>query len=83
MIDNSICVLSGGFDPIHVGHVNINMGKEIYFGNGGDRTAENIPELELCQELNIKMLWGLGGDKIQSSSTLLEKANGESQVCIT
>jgi D-beta-D-heptose 7-phosphate kinase/D-beta-D-heptose 1-phosphate adenosyltransferase len=158
MIENSICVLSGGFDPIHVGHVrminaaklsavwliiglnsdewlirkkgkafmpfeerreillaingvtdvigfddedgtandllrrvadmrsifngfchvNINMGKEIYFGNGGDRTKENIPELELCQELNIKMLWGLGGDKIQSSSTLLENVNGES-----
>lgn len=158
MIENSICVLSGGFDPLHVGHIrmikaarlsaawlivglnsdewlirkkgkafmpfeerreilmsiegitdvigfddgdgtanallrevnnmgsifngychiNINMGKAVFFGNGGDRTAENIPELELCQELDIKMLWDLGGDKIQSSSTLLENADGES-----
>ena len=132
------CILSGGFDPLHVGHVRmINHAKElcddvivgvnsddwlmrkkgyifmpfeerleiiqnlkgvdkacgfnddddtakdlilnhlpssvyaaVYFGNGGDRVHGNVPEEELCQELGIKMLWGLGGGKVQSSSKL-------------
>jgi len=41
------------------------------FGNGGDRTAINTPEMAICQELNIKMIWNLGGKKIQSSSGLV------------
>jgi len=47
-----------------------------YFGNGGDRTEFNTPEKQLCKELGIKMLWGLGGGKIQSSSDLVERLNG-------
>jgi len=43
-----------------------------YFGNGGDRTDQNTPEKQLCQELNIEMIWGLGGGKIQSSSSLIK-----------
>ena len=44
----------------------------IYFANGGDRIAGNVPTAEsaLCEELGVKMLWGLGGEKVQSSSTL-------------
>jgi D-beta-D-heptose 7-phosphate kinase/D-beta-D-heptose 1-phosphate adenosyltransferase len=45
-----------------------------YFGNGGDRTAENTPEVAVCAELGIEMLWNLGGDKIQSSSELVDAA---------
>jgi len=41
------------------------------FGNGGDRTAINTPEASTCQELGIKMIWNLGGKKIQSSSGLI------------
>ena len=41
------------------------------FGNGGDRTSENTPESELCNELGIDMVWNLGGKKIQSSSGLI------------
>jgi len=41
------------------------------FGNGGDRTSENTPEAATCQKLNIKMIWNLGGEKIQSSSGLV------------
>jgi len=44
-----------------------------YFGNGGDRAEDNTPEKQLCEELGIKMLWGLGGGKIQSSSELVER----------
>lgn len=43
------------------------------FAKGGDRTLKNIPEKRVCQKLNIKMVFGIGGKKVQSSSWLLEK----------
>ena len=45
------------------------------FGNGGDRTNKNTPEMALCEQFGIKMVWGLGGGKIQSSSDLVKDAN--------
>lgn len=45
------------------------------FGNGGDRTSKNTPEMEVCKDLGIEMVWGLGGNKIQSSSELVGTAN--------
>lgn len=45
-----------------------------YFGNGGDRGAENTPELTLCRELGIEPVFGLGGGKQRSSSILVEQA---------
>ena len=47
---------------------------QIYFANGGDRTTDNVPEMKVCKELDVTMLWGVGGGKIQSSSWLI---NGE------
>ena len=44
--------------------------KPDFFGNGGDRGPDNVPELDACEALNIKPVFNLGGDKIQSSSTL-------------
>ena len=42
-----------------------------YFANGGDRGKENTPEQDVCEELGIEMLWGIGGDyKLNSSSDL-------------
>jgi D-beta-D-heptose 7-phosphate kinase/D-beta-D-heptose 1-phosphate adenosyltransferase len=49
--------------------------KPTYFANGGDRKDFNTPENEVCKELGITMLWGIGGDKIQSSSWLLAEAS--------
>ena len=46
----------------------------IYFAYGGDRGKGNVPELDVCKDLNVVMLWGIGGGKIQSSSWLI---NGE------
>ena len=129
-------LLSGGFDPIHIGHVrmilaaaevgdviivansdNWLMRKKQYvfmpgeerakflgaingvatvasvddtdgtvcealrrlkpdiFGNGGDRTNKNTPEMDVCKELGIEMMWALGGKKIQSSSDLVKDSN--------
>ena len=47
---------------------------ELLFGNGGDQNNETIPEAKICEDLNIKLIDGLG-DKIQSSSWLLNKKN--------
>tara|TARA_B100000123_G_scaffold269437_1_gene245541 strand:- start:2742 stop:3233 length:492 start_codon:yes stop_codon:yes gene_type:complete len=42
-----------------------------YFANGGDRGKSNTPEQDVCEELGIGMLWGIGGDyKFNSSSDL-------------
>jgi len=43
------------------------------FANGGDQTNQSIPETEVCKELGITLVDGLG-DKIQSSSWLIKKA---------
>jgi len=135
MFGKRTIVISGGFDPIHVGHVRmiqdaatfgdviavVNsddwlMRKKGYvfmpfkercevlesirgvtravgvddtdntvcealsrllpdmFGNGGDRIDGNTPEQEICKELGIGLVFGLGGKKIQSSSELVEKS---------
>ena len=133
---NEHIVVSGGFDPIHIGHIRMilaasKLGKVIVvlnsdkwlmrkkgyifmpweeraeiiqsingveeivsvddsdgtvcealkrlkpamFGNGGDRTNKNTPEIALCKELGIKMIWRLGGRKIQSSTDLVKEIN--------
>ena len=48
--------------------------KPTYFANGGDRGKNNTPEVLLCKELGIELLWGIGGaEKIESSSDLVKK----------
>ena len=43
------------------------------FANGGDRGDRNTPEMDVCRELDIQMIWGMGGnDKPQSSSWLID-----------
>ena len=51
----------------------------IYFANGGDRKKGNVPELDVCKDLNVAMLWGIGGGKIQSSSWLINGGKDEVQ----
>ncbi len=43
---------------------------------GGDRTTGSMPEIELkvCKELGIKIVYNVGGEKVQSSSWLLKRA---------
>ena len=42
------------------------------FAKGGDRNVGNIPEKEICEKYNIKIIDGLGA-KIQASSELIKK----------
>jgi len=50
------------------------MIKPDIFANGGDRTSENVPEDYACEKCNIKMVFGVGGDKVDSSSRLIKEA---------
>lgn len=45
---------------------------DLAFANGGDQNNDTIPKKAICDELGIHLLDGLG-DKIQSSSWLLNK----------
>ena len=45
---------------------------QLGFANGGDQNNTSIPEVPVCRELGIDLIDGLG-DKIQSSSWLLNK----------
>lgn len=45
---------------------------ELYFANGGDQNNDTIPEKPICEKVGILLIDGLG-DKIQSSSWLLNK----------
>jgi D-beta-D-heptose 7-phosphate kinase/D-beta-D-heptose 1-phosphate adenosyltransferase len=47
------------------------------FANGGDRKGENTPEVRVCIENDIQLLWNVGGEKIQSSSELVANAQNE------
>jgi len=54
-----------------------NQDMNIYFANGGDRKKGNVPELDVCKDLGVVMLWGIGGGKIQSSSWLINGGDDE------
>lgn len=44
------------------------------FGNGGDRFLDNVPEVAVCNALDITMVFNIGaGGKVQSSSHLVQK----------
>ena len=136
--EETVCI-SGGFDPVHVGHLRMireaaklgrliiilnsdewlkrkkgyifmpfNERKEILMGfrgvsgvssvndsddtvcealtrikpaifaNGGDRKEGNVPEYQVCEALDIGMVYNVGGGKIQSSSSLV-RGNNENQ----
>jgi len=105
----TIVIATGGFDPVHSGHINyikeakklgedvdrvinfddadgsakdairkvraIDPGARIIFANGGDRTKENIPEMDLLEEmLHLEFVFGVGGEhKMNSSSWILQE----------
>ena len=47
------------------------------FAKGGDRTEDNMPEIEkeICARIGCKIAYGIGGDKIQSSSSLVKRSS--------
>lgn len=45
----------------------------LIFAKGGDRTLDNIPERTVCERLGIRMVFDIGGRKVQSSSELVNR----------
>jgi D-beta-D-heptose 7-phosphate kinase/D-beta-D-heptose 1-phosphate adenosyltransferase len=46
--------------------------RPVVFTKGGDRdSAANVPEFDLCEKIGCKVMFGVGGGKIQSSSDLV------------
>jgi cytidyltransferase-like protein len=47
------------------------------FAKGGDRTEDNMPEIEktVCERIGCKIVYGVGGAKIQSSSSLVKRSS--------
>lgn len=55
---------------------------ELVFANGGDRdSAKTIPESAVCEENNIKLVFGVGSDKEikRDSSTRINQAMGHAK----
>jgi cytidyltransferase-like protein len=53
-------------------HREMSNNYELFFANGGDQNNDSIPEKKTCEILKIKLIDNLG-DKIQSSSWILDK----------
>lgn len=52
----------------------------IFFCKGGDRTKDEIPEKDVCDELDIHIWDGMGGyDKIASSQDIIKKVEERDQ----
>ena len=50
----------------------IDILKPSYFTKGGDRSDPSVvPEYEICRKINCDIVFGVGGEKIQSSSDLI------------
>jgi len=64
--DRTVCKT---LETIHNKHDNK---YEFYFANGGDQNNQTIPEKDICNKLNIKLIEGMG-EKVQSSSWILKK----------
>ncbi len=68
--DGSVCKT---IKYIYNGYIK-NRKVDVIFAKGGDRTAKNIPELKLCNQLGIECVFGVGGKKIRSSSESVKNA---------
>jgi len=64
--DRTVC------DSIEIIFKTLGEQYQLGFANGGDQDNNSIPEAPICKELGIQLIDGLG-DKIQSSSWLLNK----------
>ena len=63
--DASVCKSIETLKKIYCRH-------KLIFAKGGDRVTSNIPEANVCKELGIEIVDGLG-EKIRSSSEIVKK----------
>lgn len=56
-------------------------GDKLIFANGGDRNSnKEVPETEVCNRRNIKMVFGVGGNNKSDSSTRINQATGHEKI---
>ena len=72
--DKTVC--DGIYSAVHTYRREFDGKMNMAFGNGGDRTQGLVPEEDYCNSYGVKMVWNLG-EKVQSSSWLLEKYNNQ------
>ncbi len=78
-LKNVIDVIScGNIDETCIDGIQIAIDKyknsRIKFANGGDRDNKTTPESIFCNNNNVELLWGIGGNnKSNSSSWILKK----------
>ena len=68
--DSTVC---RSIKSIHKQYCDDPFVSDIYFMNGGNRGQGTVPEAEVCEELDIKMIYNVGGLKTESSSSLLQR----------
>ena len=45
-----------------------------FFCKGGDRDSfQNVPESKVCEDIGCEVLFNVGGGKVQSSSSLVDR----------
>jgi len=76
-VDSSVCTSIERIVLLTQG-ANYDVDTQFVFANGGDQTAETIPESAVCERLGVEMVFGVGGGKVASSSELIERANERS-----
>jgi cytidyltransferase-like protein len=57
-------------ESLELVHSKFSKEYDLIFANGGDQSTQAIPEKEICKKLSINLIDRMG-DKIQSSSSLL------------
>lgn len=62
--DMSVCPV------IH--RLRLSTADELIFANGGDVTSANTREHDFCLQTGITLMFNIGGDKVQSSSSLVD-----------
>ena len=53
---------------------NLEQLKPDFFGNGGERNVTNTPEVEICKQHHIGMLWFLGREHRDDHNEILKQA---------
>ena len=55
------------------------------FAKGGDRSENNMPEIEkmVCAKIGCRIIYGVGGHKIQSSSSLVKRSSSMKSKVLT
>ena len=68
--DTTVCATLKSIAKLHGDEYNL------VFANGGDRGKDDIPEVAVCEKAGIKMVFNVGGRKVESS-TRINQCNGD------